>query len=82
MMLNEFIDIFVCESDKLTPYQAIVWRDGRIAERVSHRRLAHMIDYCRQRKLPVIASDDRMRIRLSSYGIPARAPFSRALGAD
>jgi predicted RNase H-like nuclease (RuvC/YqgF family) len=81
-MLNEFIDIFFCESDKVTPYQAILWRDGRIAERVSHRRLTHLIDFCRQRKLPVIASDERMRIQLSSYGIPVQAPFSRALGAD
>jgi hypothetical protein len=81
-MLNEFIDIFYCESDNLTPYQAIIWRDGRISERVSHRRMSHMVDYCRQRKLPVIASDDRMRIQLSSYGIPVRAPFSRVLGAE
>lgn len=78
---TSYIDIFSNPEDHHTPYQAWVWRSGRVIERASHLHLDQTATYCKQIGLPVIVSNPELRARLRTYGVDAREPTERELGA-
>jgi hypothetical protein len=79
-MSSTFIDVFYNFKDTLAPYQANVWQDGQIVERVSYRELDEIVTYCKHRNLHVIASDFTMLFLLHVRSVDAAPPDARALG--
>jgi hypothetical protein len=77
--MRNFIDISMSPSDREQPYLIFVFENGSIVGVTRHARLDAVADYCRQRALPVISSEPRVRAELYKYGIQSAPPFMRAV---
>jgi hypothetical protein len=77
---DKYIDVLYDANDQHTPYQACVWSEGRITERIFHPHLEQTATFCKQHGLPIVSNNAQIRIELRSYGVSALPPAEQVIG--